>query len=109
MIGVNPIPRGANYIANSLAKSDVMFNPPNSDHIFYSINVLHCALVLDNIKQWQVFEDDEQIKRFVTLIDEYSNMQIYFDEEEHEDIGGIGSQQLSNRVFPEIFDGKILV
>jgi len=30
----------------------------------------------DNIKHWQVFEDDEQMKRFLETVGEFSNMEI---------------------------------
>ena len=41
----------------------------------------------DNIKHWQVFEDEEQMKRFRETVGEFSNMEIYDEEEEEpEDI-----------------------
>ena len=38
----------------------------------------------DNIKHWQVFKDEEQMKRFLETMGEFSNMEIDVDEEEVE-------------------------
>jgi hypothetical protein len=45
---------------------------------------MHKVVVLDYIKQWQVFKDDEKIKSFLTLMDEYSNMNKNSNEKEDE-------------------------
>jgi hypothetical protein len=45
--------------------------------------------ILDNIKYWQVFEDDRQIKKFMEVIVEFANTHIDSDDEEDtkQDIG----------------------
>ena len=72
-VNITVVPREANHWADNLAKSAVSLKPPNLDHLSYSIKVIHRAVVPDNIKQWQVFEDDEQVKRFLTMVDEYNS------------------------------------
>jgi hypothetical protein len=39
----------------------------------YEIEMRYKPSIPDNIKYWQVFEDDQQIKRFMEVIDEFSN------------------------------------
>jgi hypothetical protein len=43
---------------------------------------MHKATILDNIKKWKVFEDDEQMKRLFTMVDEYAIMNIDSDGDE---------------------------
>ena len=45
----------------------------------------HRPAIPDNIKYWQVFENDDHIEKFLTLSDDYKNMAI--DEEREEDQG----------------------
>ena len=42
----------------------------------YTIEVKQRPTIPDNIKYWQVFEDDDHIERFLTLSDGYKNMAI---------------------------------
>ena len=37
--------------------------------------------VLDNMEHWQVFQDDEQILRFIHNVQEFSNFNVSFQEE----------------------------
>jgi hypothetical protein len=45
--------------------------------------------ILENIKYWQVFEDDQHIKKFMEVIDEFENTQIdsYGEEETKQMVG----------------------
>lgn len=63
-------------MADNLAKSVVDLIPPNIDHLSYSIKVMHRPAILNNLKRWQVFEDDAQIERFLNMVDEFTNMNI---------------------------------
>jgi hypothetical protein len=65
-----------------LATSVAEFSPPNLDHLSYSVKVMHRPAIPDNIKQWQVFKDEEQIQRFLLMVDEYTNINIYSDGED---------------------------
>ena len=53
----------------------------------------------DNIKHWQVFEDEEQMKRFLDTVGEFSNMEID-DEKEVE------SKNISERNWEEKVAGN---
>ena len=46
----------------------------------YPIEVRHGPSISDNIKHWRVFNDDQEIKKFLELTGEFSNSQI--DEEQ---------------------------
>jgi len=54
------------------------------------VEIRHRPSIPDNVKHWQVFEDDQQIKRFLELIKEFSSTHIKQDgipsaEEEEEE------------------------
>ena len=55
--------REQNNIADSLSTSTNIFKIPIYPNRKYEIKVKHRPSVLDNMKQWQVFEDDQPIKR----------------------------------------------
>lgn len=42
----------------------------------------HRPSIPDNVKNWQVFEDDQQIKEFFTMVEEFQGTNIDQDEEE---------------------------
>jgi hypothetical protein len=52
----------------------------------FEIEVRHRPSILDNIKNWQVFKDYQEIKRFLETIDEFSTISIDQDNE-NEDVG----------------------
>jgi hypothetical protein len=53
----------------------------------YEIEMRYIPSIPDNIKYWQLFEDDQQIKIFMEVIDEFSNTHIdLYDEENGETI-----------------------
>ena len=74
------IARGQNVIANSLAVVASPFKIPIHMNRKYEIEVKHRLVVRDNIKYWQVFDDDQQVNRFLTMSQEFENCTI--DEEE---------------------------
>ena len=51
----------------------------------YEIEFHYRPSILDNIKHWQVFEDEEQVKLFMETIGEFSNLTIDAEEEETKD------------------------
>jgi len=83
-INMISIPRESNNHVDNIAKSLVMFKLPNLEHLSFFIKVMHKVAVLDNINKWKVFEDDEKMKRFLTLVDGYSCMLIDFHEDEND-------------------------
>ena len=54
----------------------------------------------DNIKHWQVFEDEEKMKRFLEIVGEFSNMEIDVDQEE------VDSEDTSERNWEEKVAGN---
>jgi len=61
------VPREENRLADSLAVAASTFKPPISVKLRYEIEMRHRPSIPDNIKHWQVFEDDEQIKQFLSM------------------------------------------
>ena len=56
------VPREQNAIVDALAVSTSLFKIPIHTNKKYDIEVKHRPVVLDNLKYWQVFEDDEQVE-----------------------------------------------
>ena len=77
------IPRSQNVIADTFAVAANTFRIPIHPNTKYTIEVKHRPTIPDNVKYWQVFEDDDHIESFLTLSDDYENMAI--DEEEEGD------------------------
>ena len=75
------IPREWNNIVDSLANSASLLKIGIYPNKRYEIQVKHRPSILDNVKNWQVFEDNHQIKRFLENEEEFVNTQI--DEENH--------------------------
>jgi hypothetical protein len=61
---VSLIPRGQNMIADALATSANIFKIPIHPNKKYEVEVRHRPTVPDNVKYWQVFEDDQQSSGF---------------------------------------------
>jgi hypothetical protein len=59
-----------------LATSASVFKIPIFPNRKYDIEVKHRPTVPDNIKYWQVFEDDKQVERFLQMSDEFANINI---------------------------------
>jgi ribonuclease HI len=79
------IPREQNQIADALATSASVFKIPILPNKRYEIEVKHRPTVPDNIKHWQVFDDDKQVERFLLMSDEFANTNIdeeYCDDED---------------------------
>ena len=72
---ISLIPREQNSIANSLASSASLFKILIYPKKEYQIQVKHRPSILDNVKNWQVFEDNHQIKRFLENEEEFINTQ----------------------------------
>ena len=53
-----------------------MFQVPENPKEHYQIEVRHKPSILDNVDHWQVFEDDEQIKKFLQISREFENIKI---------------------------------
>jgi hypothetical protein len=83
------IPKEQNQIVDALATSASVFKIPILPDKRYEIEVKHRPTVPDNIRHWQVFDDDKQVERFLPMSNEFTNTNIdgeyYGDEDEGAD------------------------
>jgi ribonuclease HI len=82
---LSAIPRGHNQFVDALATSALNFKIAIFPNRGYEIEVKHRPTVPNNIKYWQVFEDDKQIQSFLKMDGEFANLNIdeeYCGEEE---------------------------
>jgi hypothetical protein len=94
-------------IVDALATSTSVFKIPIHPNKKYEIEVKHRPSVPDNIKYWQVFEDDKQVIRFLQNSDEFSSTHIdeenLFVEEEDADLTP------SSKDYQNVIDGKEII
>lgn len=69
------IPRLQNAVADALAISAATFKIPIHQNRRFEIEVKHRP-VRDNIKYWQVFDDDKHTERFLEGTNEFTNTSI---------------------------------
>ena len=65
-----------NQLANSLFVLASMFIPPMPPRLSYEIQVKYRPSLPDNIKYWKFFEDDDELNRFLQVVDEFSDMHV---------------------------------
>ena len=68
--------RDQNSMADSLAVAASLFVVPKHSSDNYEVKIRHRPVIPDNILNWQVFEDDQQVKNFLELKEEFENSQI---------------------------------
>lgn len=73
---ISYIPRVKNQLADSLAVSASMFIHPMPPKLVYEVQIKYRPSLPDNVQYWKVFEDDDEVNRFLQVIDEFSEMQI---------------------------------
>ena len=73
---ISYIPRAHNQLADFLAVSASLFIPPMPPKLVYEIYMRYRPPLPDNVHHWKVFEDDNELNRFLQVIDEFSEMQI---------------------------------
>ena len=88
-------PRLQNCLADSLATSASFFKTPLHPNGKYEIEVRNIPSILDNVKSWQVFEDDKQIQKLLTLTGEFDGLTTDEDNELLEDIAPTHSGTLA--------------
>jgi hypothetical protein len=47
------------------------FKPPDTTHLKFEIEIMYRPSILDNIKHWHIFEDNQQIKRFMEMVESF--------------------------------------
>ena len=77
------IPCAENQQVNSLAKAISIFAPPTTFKLKYHIEVRHRPSIPNNIQHWQVFEDNEKIRKFLEMVDDFA--QTHIDQENQND------------------------
>ena len=70
------IPMDLNHLADSLAISASLFVPPLPPKLNYDVHVKYRPSLLDNLKLWIVFKNDDDLSKFLQLVDEFSNIHI---------------------------------
>jgi hypothetical protein len=107
-VNIHFIPRTENLHANALAKANSTFSPPTTFELKYHIEIRYKSSILDNIQHWQVFEDDEQIEKFLIAVGKFSNT--HANQENHNDSRWIMQEGEEPEVFREkIADHQMLV
>jgi hypothetical protein len=82
-VNIHFIPCIENLHADALAKAASTFTPPMTFKFKYHIEIRHRPSVPDNIQHWQVFEDDEEIKKFLEEIGNF--FETHVDQENQND------------------------
>ena len=70
------IPRDLNHLADSLVVSASLFVPPLPPRLSYDVQVKYRPSLPDNIKFWRVFENDEELSKFLQLVHEFFDIHI---------------------------------
>jgi ribonuclease HI len=73
---ISYVPRAMNHLFDSLVVSASMFIPPMPPKLNYEIQVKYRPSLPNNIKYWKVFEDDDELSRFLQVVDEFFDMHI---------------------------------
>lgn len=68
--------RDQKSIAVSLALSASLFIVPMHSSEKYEVEVCHRLVIPDNITNWKVFEDDQQVKNFIEIEEEFESTQM---------------------------------
>ena len=67
------IPKDHNQTSNLLDLATNYFKVQKLTHLKYTIEVRYRRSVLDNIKHWKVFHDDQELKEFLELKRDFCN------------------------------------
>jgi ribonuclease HI len=78
------IPREDNSVEDSLGVSTSNFKVPFPPKLKYEVEIKYKPSIPDNVKQWKVFEDDIEIKKFLETLDEFFDIHIDQDQDSEE-------------------------
>ena len=78
-----------NHLADSLAVSASLFVSPLPPRLSYNVQVKYRPSLPNNVKFWKVFENDNELSKFLQLVDEFSDIHI-----DQENLNMEESQQL---------------
>ena len=63
-------------MVDSLAIATSNFKVPLDVKAAYDVQIKNKPSIPDNIKHWQVFEDDREIQKFLECVEEFADIQI---------------------------------
>jgi hypothetical protein len=107
---ITHVPRAMNELVESLVVSAYSFIPSLHPKLNYEVQVMYRPSHPNNVKFWKVFEDGVELTKFLTVIDEFSYLQIDLENEHDEEdekrklrskIGAHEIVQLSNNQIPK--------
>jgi len=73
---ISYIPRAKNQLDDSLVVSSSLFITPMPPRLVYEVQMKYRPSLPDNIQHWKVFDDDDEVNRFLQVIGEFSDMKI---------------------------------
>lgn len=79
---ITHVSRNENQLVDSLAIAASTFKIPMNLQSTYDVQAKHRPSVPDNIKHWQIFQYDQQIKKFLKCVDDFSENQVDQDQED---------------------------
>ena len=92
---ISYIPRVKNQLVDSLAVFASMFIPPMPPMLVYEVQIKYRPSLPNNGQHWKAFEDDDEVNRFLQVIDEFSEMKI---DQKNETLEESPQPQLQNRI-----------
>ena len=75
-ISLQAIPRERNQTADALAIFTSVFNPTDEVQDTCKVQVIFRPLVPDNFDNWEVFDDNKLVRRFMANVKEYAGNQV---------------------------------
>ena len=75
------VPRESNILADALSISASSFKIPIPMQLKYEVRVRFKPSILDNVKHWKVFEDNQEIRRFIEVAEDFDVLNIDHDED----------------------------
>ena len=100
------ISRSHNMHAHNLATFASMCKLPFELNHHFTAEVKHRPAIPNNIKDWQVFENDAQINNFLTLQHEFSGLNIDGDAMDDSNQQTLTAEVAKQMLHPTIFDSK---
>jgi hypothetical protein len=73
---IHHIPSLENQQVDSLVKEVATFMPPMVLKLKYHIEMSQRPSIPNIVQHWKVFEDDEHVKQFLEMVDEFSETHI---------------------------------
>lgn len=70
-LNISFVPRESNILADSLFISASSFKIPMSIKLKYEVEVRFRPNIPDNVNHWKVFEDDQEIRKFIEVAEEF--------------------------------------